>query len=154
LNIRGGNNITVFWEKSNPNPGSVSAAHFDEGGNGAAYYKQKRGGGTYPAGEKGLIKRNKRLGLREGGEWANYTFEAVKPGKYTLEFSRSDYRREWPMRAMLLLDGVYIGDLNAKEKESKAVLQGVEISAGPHRLTVISACAYGVWASDLDFKLE
>lgn len=135
-------------------PGRISATHFDEGGNGVAYYKQKRGGGTYPAGEEGLIKRVKRLGLREGGEWANYTFETAKPGKYTLELSRSDYRREWPMRAMLLLDGVYIGDLNAKEQEPKAVLKGIEISAGTHRLTVISACAYGVWAADLDFKLD
>ena len=153
MNIRGGNNITVFWEKSNPNPGSVSAAHFDEGGNGAAYYKQKWRGGTHPVGQDGLMSR-KRLGLREGGEWVNYTFEAAKPGKYTLTLSRTDYRREWPMRAMILLDGVYVGDLTAEGQAPQAVLNGIEISAGTHRLTVISACAYGVWASDLDFKLE
>ncbi len=134
-------------------PGSINAAHFDEGGNGAASYKQKRRGGTYPVGEEGLFKRGS-LGLREGGEWVNYTFKTAKSGKYTLELSRSKYRLEWPMRAMLLLDGVYIGDLNAKQQEPKAVLKGIRISAGTHRLTLISVCAYGVWAKDLNFKLE
>ena len=134
-------------------PGTVNAAHFDEGGNGAAYYKQKRRGGTFPVGQEGLMKR-KTLSLREGCEWVNYTFEAAKPGKYTIKLSRSDYRLEWPMCAMLLLDGIYIGDLTAKEQERKAVLKGIEITAGIHRLTLISACAYGTWATELDFKLE
>ena len=134
-------------------PCVINAAHYDEGGNGAAYYKQKRRGGTYPVGKEGLLSR-KTLNLREGCEWVNYSFNAAKAGNYTIELTRRDYRREWPMRAMLLLDGIYIGDLTAEKQDAKAVLNGVKIPAGLHRMTLISTCTYGTWATALEFKQE
>ena len=142
-----------YKEKIAKIPCVINAAHYDEGGNGAASYKQKRHGGTFPVGQEGLLRR-KTLNLREGCEWVNYTFEAAQAGKYAIELTRQEYRREWPMRAMLLLDGVYIGDLTAKEHEEKAVLKGVEIPAGTHRLTLISVCTYGTWATALEFKRD
>ena len=84
----------------------------------------------------------------------NYTFNAANAGRYSIELTRREYRREWPMRAMLLLDGVYIGDLTAQPKAEKAGLKGIAIAAGQHRLTLISTCTYGTWATRLEFKQE
>ncbi|MBO4647779.1 MAG: family 16 glycosylhydrolase [Lentisphaeria bacterium] len=134
-------------------PGVINAAAYDEGGNGAGSYKQKRHGGTYPVGTEKLLNR-KTLNLREGCEWVNYTFNAANAGRYSIELTRQNYRREWPMRAMLLLDGVYIGDLVGQPKAEKAVLKGIDIPAGQHRLTLISTCTYGTWATKLEFKQE
>ena len=134
-------------------PGVINAAAYDEGGNGAASYKQRRGGGTYPVGQEGLLNR-KTLNLREGAEWVNYTFDAARAGVYTLKLTRQKYRVEWPMRAMILMDGVYIGDLTAKENEPEAVLKGIRLSGGTHRMTLISVCTYGTWATKLEFTAE
>ncbi|MBQ9338515.1 MAG: family 16 glycosylhydrolase [Lentisphaeria bacterium] len=134
-------------------PGVLKAAEYDEGGNGAASYKQLRGGGTFAVGREGLLSR-KSLNLREGAEWVNYTFNATASGVYTLELTRQTYRREWPMRAMILMDGVYVGDLTAKEGEEKAVLKGIRLAEGTHRMTLISVCTYGTWATELEFKSE
>ena len=134
-------------------PGVINAAAYDEGGNGAGSYKQRRGGGTFPVGQEGLLNR-KSLNLREGAEWVNYTFNAAQAGTYTLELTRQKYRVEWPVRAMILMDGVYIGDLIAKENEPKALLKGIRLSEGTHRMTLISVCTYGTWATKLEFKAE
>ena len=55
---------------------------------------------------------------------------------------------------MILMDGVYVGDLTAKENEPKAVLKGIRLSGGTHRMTLISVCTYGTWATKLEFKSE
>lgn len=131
-------------------PGVIDTAKYDEGGIGSSCYKQKRGGGTFPVGREGMFSRRK-LNLREAGEWVNFSFNAVKAGKYDITLNRDEYRRFWPMRAMVLIDGVYAGDLLAAENAPQAVLKNVGLSAGKHRLTLISACGYGVWPLSLAF---
>lgn len=133
-------------------PGTINAAAYDEGGQGAASYKQINGS-FYPDGKDGLLSR-KSLNLREGGEWVNYTFNVVQSGIYTLELARQTYRREWPLRAMILMDGVYIGDLTAKKNEPKAMLKNIKLEKGLHRMTLISACNYGIWATSLKLDLK
>ncbi|MBQ9502469.1 MAG: hypothetical protein IJU70_09960 [Lentisphaeria bacterium] len=132
-------------------PGVIDTAKYDEGGIGSSCYKQKRGGGTFPVGREGMFSR-KRLNLREAGEWVNFSFNAAKAGRYDVVLNRDGYRRFWPMRAMVLIDGVYAGDFLASENAPQAVLKNVSLAAGKHRLTLISACDYGVWPLSLEFK--
>ena len=134
-------------------PGIIETAKYDEGGNGRAYYKQKRRGGTFPVGTEKLFSR-KSLGLREAGEWANFTFKAQKSGKYDIKLNRTDYRLYYPIRARVLIDGKYVGDLSAPRDVTSTVLKDVEISAGTHRLTLISACTYGIWSRNMEFSLK
>ena len=131
-------------------PGKILTSQFDEGGNGNATYKQKRRGGTFPIGTDKLFSR-KKLNLRECGEWANFTFNAQKSGKYNISLERDQYRLYYPIRAMVLIDGVYVGDLKADKFVPNAVLKGVNLSQGSHRLTLISACTYGIWPLSLRF---
>ena len=94
----------------------------------------------------------KALNLREAGEWANFSFKSEKDGKFDIILKRGKYRVEWPLRALVLIDGIYVGDFIAKENDETAMIEGVALSAGNHRLTLISACAYGVWPTELEFK--
>ena len=94
------------------------------------------------------------LNLREAGEWANFSFKSEKDGKFDITLKRGKYRVEWPLRALVLIDGIYVGDFIAKENAETAVIKGVKLSAGNHRLTLISACAYGVWPTALEFKKQ
>ena len=133
-------------------PGKILTSQFDEGGNGNATYKQKRRGGTFPVGTDKLFSR-KKLNLRECGEWANFTFNAQKSGKYNISLERDQYRLYYPIRAMVLIDGRYVGDLKADKFVKNAVLKGVNLSQGSHRLTLISACTYGIWPLSLTLSL-
>ena len=134
-------------------PGKIDTAKFDDGGNGNASYKQKRRGGTFPVGQDKLFSRRK-LNLRECGEWANFTFKAEKAGKYDISLNRDKYRLYYPIRAMVLIDGVYAGDLVADKFVKTATLKGVELTKGTHRLTLMSACTYGIWPLSLEFKIS
>lgn len=134
-------------------PGVIDTAKYDEGGNGNATYKQKRNGGTFPVGREGMFSR-KKLNLREAGEWANFSFNAVRGGDFELVLDRDENRRFWPMRALVLIDGVYAGDFVAPENAEKAVLKNVSLTTGKHRLTLISACGYGVWPRSIEFKAK
>jgi len=132
-------------------PGSLKATSFDQGGQNIASYKQERGG--FPDGVEKFSR--KAMHLREAGEWVNYSIEAEQSGKYQVELERREYRRdEWPMRALLLIDGVYVGDFLAEKGELKAVLPNVSLSKGKHLITLISACSYGVWPESLQFTLN
>ena len=55
---------------------------------------------------------------------------------------------------MVLIDGKYVGDLSAPRDVTSTVLKDVEISAGTHRLTLISACTYGIWSRNMEFSLK
>lgn len=134
-------------------PGKIDTAKFDDGGNGNASYKQKRRGGTFPVGQDKLFSRRK-LNLRECGEWANFTFKAEKAGKYDISLNRDKYRLYYPIRAMVLIDGVYAGDLKADKFVKTATLKGVKLTKGTHRLTLMSACTYGIWPLSLEFAIS
>ena len=92
--------------------------------------------------------------MRECGEWLNYTFKADKAGTYDITLNRSLNRRCWELRAFVLIDGVCIGDFKAERNQEKATIRNVKLSAGNHRMTIISACAYGVWPQSVDFALK
>ena len=82
-------------------PGRIDPGRFNAGGQNVACYKQNRGG--LPTGtEKGLSR--KKLNLREGGEWVNYAFDVKEDGAYQMTLVRQEYRMEWPMRELVLLD--------------------------------------------------
>ena len=55
---------------------------------------------------------------------------------------RQEYRVEWPLRALVLLDGKYIGDWRAGSREPLAAIAQVPLKQGRHQLTVIFACTY------------
>jgi hypothetical protein len=113
----------------------------------------RRKGQPYQAGTENLFSR-KYAGMRECGEWLNYTFNAKQSGTYDLTLNRALNRRFWQMRAFVMIDGVYIGDFTAGENQEKSILKNIKLSAGTHRLTLISACAYGVWPNSIDFSLR
>lgn len=128
-------------------PGRIDPARFNEGGQNVACYKQNRGG--QPTGtEKGLSR--KKLNLREAGEWVDYSFDVKEDGEYEMTLTRQQYRMEWPMRGLILLDGKYIGDWEAGAGSRLAVLSKIRFPRGRHRLTLISACTYGVWPEAIE----
>ncbi len=128
-------------------PGRIDPARFNEGGQNVACYKQNPGG--MPTGtEKGLSR--KKLNLREAGEWVNYSFDVKEDGEYQMTLARQQYRMEWPMRGLVLLDGKYIGDWEAGAGNRLAVLSKIRLPQGRHRLTLISACTYGVWPESIE----
>ena len=128
-------------------PGRIDPARFNEGGQNVACYKQNRGG--FPTGtEKGLSR--KKLNLREAGEWVNYAFDVREDNEYRMALARQEYRMEWPLRALVLLDGKYIGDWEAGSREPLAVIARVLLKQGRHQLTLISACTYGVWPESIE----
>ena len=133
-------------------PGKIDPNKYDAGGHGHAYYKMRRKGAPHAVGTEKLFSR-KYAGMRECGEWLNYTFKADKAGVYDLKLNRSANRRYWKMRAFVLIDGIFVGAFNADENQESAVIRNVKLSAGNHRMTLISACAYGVWPSSFDFTL-
>jgi hypothetical protein len=53
-----------------------------------------------------------------------------------------------------LIDGVYAGDLKADKFVKTATLKGVKLTPGTHRLTLMSACTYGIWPLSLEFKIS
>lgn len=71
-------------------------------------------------------------------------------GEYQMTLARQQYRMEWPMRGLVLLDGKYIGDWEAGTGNRLAVLSKVRLTQGRHRLTLISACTYGVWPESIE----
>ena len=82
----------------------------------------------------------------------NWTVEATQGGNYDITLKRSDYRLYWPIRAMLLIDGVYVGDFVAPVRQKEAVLKNIPISAGKHTVIFINTCTYGNWPSALVFR--
>lgn len=132
-------------------PGSISAGNYNDGGQNAACYKQARGG--LETGKENLFSR-KALNLREAGEWVNYTVDVQQPGIYQVVLHRQNYRREWPVRGMLLVDGRYAGDLKGGPKADTAVLDNVRLKSGKQLVTLISACNYGVWPESIEFILK
>lgn len=132
-------------------PGVVFAGNYNVGGQNVACYKQARGG--LETGKENLFSR-KALNLREAGEWANYTVNVQQPGTYQVVLHRQNYRREWPVRGMLLVDGRYVGDLKGDPKSDTAVLDNVELKSGKQLVTLISACSYGVWPESIEFILK
>ena len=136
-------------------PGSVTATLYDEGGQNAAYWKCARKG-FIESGKDNLFRRKAgmSLNLREGGEWVNWTVSAAKGGTYDVTLKRSGYRLYWPLRAMLLVDGRYVGNFEAAVQQKDAVLKNIPISEGPHSVILINTCTYGVWPLALEFKVR
>lgn len=134
-----------------PVPGVVTPSQYNRGGHNVACYKQRRGG--VETGKEDVFSR-KWLNLREAGEWVNYTLAVQTAGVYRLVMHRQNYRKEWPIRGMILVDGVYVGDLQAEPEVMSATLEGVKLSAGQHVLTLMSTCTYGLWPTSLELNLE
>ncbi len=134
-------------------PGKLDPNKYDAGGHGNAYYKMRRKGAPHPVGKEKLFSR-KNAGMRECGEWLNYTFKANKAGTYDITLNRAVNRRYWELRAFVLIDGKCVGDFKAERNQETATIRNVKLSAGNHRLTLISACAYGVWPKSIDFALK
>jgi|GEM_PF-3082471 len=87
---------------------------------------------------------------REAGEWVNYSFDVKEGREYQVTLTRQQYRMEWPMRGLVLLDGKYTGDWEAGAGNRLAVLSKIRLPQGRHRLTLISACTYGVWPEAIE----
>jgi hypothetical protein len=132
-------------------PASVTPSQYNRGGHNVACYKQRRGG--VETGKEDVFSR-KWLNLREAGEWVNYTLAVQTAGVYRLVMHRQNYRKEWPIRGMILVDGVYVGDLQAEPEVMSATLEGVKLGAGQHVLTLMSTCTYGLWPTSLELNLE
>jgi len=132
-------------------PGTLNPNLYDEGGQNSAYWKCSRKE-FFKSGLEDLFRRKGTLNLREGGEWVNWTVEATQGGNYDITLKRSDYRMYWPIRAMLLIDGAYVGDFVAPVRQKEAVLKNIPISAGKHTVLLINTCTYGNWPSSLVFK--
>ncbi len=130
-------------------PGKITPGHFNTGGQNIGSYKVIRKPLAVTGTDK-LLSR-KKLGLREAGEWVNYIVEAKESGTCKIVLNRQEYRREWPMTAMLLIDGKYVGNLNAAPAESAATLDRVQLSSGKHLVTLIGACTYGIWPDSIEF---
>lgn len=134
-----------------PVPGAMAPGQYNRGGHNIACYKQLRGG--IETGEEDVFNRGE-LNLREAGEWVNYTLDVQTAGAYRIVMRRRDYRKEWPARGMVLVDGVYVGDLQAGPQAMSATLERVRLGAGRHVLTLVSVCTYGLWPASLDVVLD
>ena len=133
-------------------PGSFNPGHYDIGGqNVASYYLPLHG---VIASKKDNLLSRKKLALRHGGSWVNYTISADREGNYDMTLKRSKWRIYRSMRCMVLIDGCYIGDLTAEPNQPDAVLKDVKLTAGEHTVTLITACNYGTWGDVLSFTLR
>lgn len=144
---------SAYKGKASAVPGIVPGTGFNEGGQNIATYKQSFTS-ALKTGTEGLFSR-KAMHQREAGEWASYSIIVAESGKYSVRLNRREYRRDlWPMRGLLLIDGVYVGDFVAEKTEPDATISGLQLSAGEHCFTVISACTYGVWPQSYEFMKQ
>ena len=139
------------WQgKAQAVPGKVNPANFNTGGHNVSCYKQNRT--PIPDGKESFSRS--KLNLREAGEYVNIAVDVAKDGNYRVTMPRRPYPEDlrWQMRALLFVDGVYVGDLKADSNVKAAVLENVPMKAGRHNITLMSACAYGVWPEELSFE--
>ena len=131
-------------------PGSVNPAAYNTGGHNVSNYKQSPT--PIPDGKE-CFSRGK-LNLREAGEYVNIAVDVKEGRAYCVTMPRRPYPEDlrWPVRAMLLVDGVYAGDLKADSNVKEAVLENVVLKPGRRNLTLVSACSYGVWPEELVFE--
>jgi beta-glucanase (GH16 family) len=141
------------WQDRMPAiPGKIDPTAFNTGGHNVSCFKQSWT--PHPIGKE-LFSR-KKLGLREAGEFVTYTLDVKQSGTYRLTMPRRPYPEDlrWPSKALVIIDGKYVGDLKAEAFEQTAVLDDVKITEGIRSMVLISACAYGVWPDALEFQVK
>ena len=110
-------------------PGVIKAGHYDEGGQGVAYYDSTKGhyGDKAWRPDEGVDGGEDTIGNIGTGEWIKYTVDVQKAGRYRVKF-RYGTPREFAHRVDLFLDDKSIGSIGPLNRH-KASHWGVDTAA-------------------------
>ncbi len=134
-------------------PGSIDLRNFNEGGSGRGYYKADRKPAT--------PDRRKFPAFVHDGEWFAYTVSIPEAGRYRALLQRGKVRDitrgtdVYPEADLtLLLDGKIAGQFRFASGSRAAVLEGIDLPAGPRTLTLMMIGGKEMVVETLNFTPE
>lgn len=135
-------------------PGVIKAGHYDEGGQGVAYYDSTKGhfGDNKWRPDECVDGGESTIGNIGTGEWIKYTIDIQKAGRYRVKFHYGT-PRDFGHRVDLLLDDKQIGTIGPL-KQHKASHWGVDtvsetevvLPAGRHVLRILFVGSFNAGA--------